>query len=466
MFESAPSVPTLEISAGSTEERPSSQFVCDVVRIMARLCVRSTQNGALGNDAVRFSTNTSRTFRPQISSRFRPQRFGPQPSLGYNTPTMTASAANDERFDDQPVRPRRRIRYSGTHPRRFDQRYKELNPESFPEMQGHVRAQGRTPAGTHVPVLVNELLAALHPGEGDVVVDCTIGYGGHAQEFLARIGPTGRLIGLDVDALQLQRTAQRLGAVVREPGNETAVANAARLRLHRSHFAGIAKVLARERLESCDIILADLGVSSMQLDDPARGFSYKYDGLLDMRMDSRLPRTAADLLATLSVEELSAKLRMLADEPDHERIAKAIVYSRATVPITRTRQLVRLVLEVKQRARRSMPRDVAGAAVERHPAARTFQALRMIVNDEVAGLQQLLRVATFCLRAGGRIGIVSFHSGEHRCVQQAFREGLDAGLYAAISEEPIRPTHHEITSNPRSRSARLYWAQRSEDRDR
>lgn len=378
---------------------------------------------------------------------------------------MVADAPNSENLDDRPARPRRRSRYAGTHPRRFDQRYKELNPELYPEMQEHVRAQGRTPAGTHVSVLVEQVLTALQPDEGDVVVDCTIGYGGHAQEFLGRIGPTGRLIGLDVDAHQLQRTAQRLGAVVHEPRTETGMANAPRLCLHRCHFAGIGKVLAREGLESCDIILADLGVSSMQLDDPARGFSYKHDGALDMRMDTRLPRTAADLLATLSEEELSTRLKELADEPDYARIARTIIQTRAIEPITRTRQLARLVLLAKRRGHRNMPGDTLEFAGERHPAARTFQTLRMIVNDEVGGLQQLLRVAPYCLRAGGRIGIISFHSGEHRCVQRAFREGLDTGLYSAISEEPIRPTPREVISNPRSRAARLRWALRSEGRD-
>jgi len=375
---------------------------------------------------------------------------------------MTSGAPNTDGCDDRPAQPRRRPRYAGTHPRRFDQRYKELNPDSYPEIQEHVRAQGRTPAGTHVPVLVEKILAVLRPGAGDIVVDCTIGYGGHAAELLKRIGPTGRLIGLDVDALQLQRTAQRLGGAIHNQASRIGMPNPPRISLHRSHFGGIWKVLAREQLEGCDIILADLGPSSMQLDDPTRGFSYKYDGPLDMRMDDRLLSTAADLLATLSKDELSAKLRELADEPDHERIAQTIVQRRTIQPITRTRQLVRLVLAAQCSSQRAARGDALASVSELHPAARTFQALRMMVNDEVGGLQQLLRVAPYCLRAGGRIGIVSFHSGEHRRVQQAFREGLHAGVYAVTSEEPIRPTPQEITANPRSRAARLRWTQRSE----
>lgn len=372
---------------------------------------------------------------------------------------MTAKPPNDDSCDGRPARSSRRSRYAGTHPRRFDQRYKERNPGQYPEIQEHVRAQGRTPAGTHVPVLVAEIVAALRPGPGDVLVDCTLGYGGHAAALLSGIGPTGRLIGLDVDHVPLQLTAQRLGGVLHDPAGPTGRSHPPRISLHRCHFAGLGKVLARERLDGCDIILADLGSSSMQLDDPARGFSYKHDGPLDMRMDERLPITAADLLATLSLDELSAMLRELADEPDHDGIAREIVRRRAIQPITRTRQLARLILAVKGRPQPAAPETPA--AVERHPAALTFQALRMRVNDEVGGLQQFLRIAPYCLRAGGRLGIVSFHSGEHRRVQQAFRCGLDAGVYAQISETPLCPTPQEITANRRSRAARLRWAIRS-----
>ena len=371
---------------------------------------------------------------------------------------MTSNTPNHAGDDD---RPKRRARYAGTHPRRFEQRYKELNPDSYPEIQEHVRAQGRTPAGTHVPVLVEEILGALRPGVGDIVMDCTVGYGGHAAEFLKHIGPAGRLIGLDVDALQIQRTAQRLCGRIYGRAGRTGMSDPPRISLHRSHFAGIGKVLAQEQLEACDIIFADLGASSMQYDDPTRGFSYKHDGPLDMRMDDRLPITAADLLAKLSADELSAKLQELADEPDHERIAQAIVQQRADRPITRTRQLARLVLAAQSDSQGVARGDAPAFAGELHPAARTFQTLRMMVNDEVNGLQQLLRIAPYSLRAGGRIGIVSFHSGEHRRVQRAFSEGLQAGVYAVTSEEPIRPALKEIVANPRSRSARLQWAQRS-----
>jgi len=328
-----------------------------------------------------------------------------------------------------------------------------------------VRAQGRTPAATHVPVLVEEVLAALHPQSGDVVADCTIGYGGHAEEFIKRIGSTGRLIGLDVDAAQLERTANRLAAITnreRRAAEPATAAGAGPVSLHRSHFAGLAKVLGRAGLEGCDIIFADLGVSSMQIDDPSRGFSYKYDGPLDMRMDTRLALSAADLLARLSVEQLSVALWELSDEPDHERIARYLVRERTIEPITRTRQLADLVLAAKGLSRRMWRERPAEQRSELHPAAQTFQALRMLVNDEMAGLEQFLRIAPHCLHAGGRIGIISFHSGEDRRIKHSFRDGLQNGTYAAIAEDPIRPSPREIASNPRSRPAKLRWAVRAQ----
>jgi len=374
---------------------------------------------------------------------------------------MSDDAVAGDALPGGSTNPRRRPRYAGTHPRRFDQRYKELRPASFPGIHEHVRAQGRTPAGTHVPVMVEEVLAALRPDRGEVVVDCTLGYGGHAIEFLRRIATGGRLIGLDVDAAAIERNAARLGGEGPHSEPRTDAPGAASFRPHRCHFAGIGKVLAREGLEGCDILFADLGPSSMQLDDPARGFSYKHDGPLDMRMDGRLKRTAAEFLATLSAGEIADCLREFSDEPHHERIARAIVERRAVEPITRTRQLVKLIDSVTRPSGRAAGRRPSGSGHDLHPAARTFQALRMLVNDEMAAVEQLLRVAPWCLRPGGRIGIVSFHSGEHRRVQEAFVEGHRCGLYSAISPEALVPTPQELRSNPRSRSAQLRWAQRS-----
>ncbi len=366
-----------------------------------------------------------------------------------------------QRPDENPQPHRRRPRYSGTHPKNFDERYKEHNPNEFPEMQEHVRAQGRTPAGTHIPVLLSEVLAAFNPKPGDIVADCTLGYGGHALEFLRHIAPTGRLIGLDVDAAQCKRTHDRLASALALPETQNISAGPsdhASIHIHRSHFAGLGKVLAREGIPSCDFIFADLGVSSMQIDDPARGFSYKHDGPLDMRMDDRLVRTAADLLVTMSAEDLTVALQDLADEPDAARIADLIVRRRAVRPLTRTQQVVDLVFEAKRMTRRAWRDRPPEKRSQLHPAARTFQALRILVNDEMSGLAQFLRVIPHCLSPGGRVGIISFHSGEDRLVEDAFQNGLTTGVFVAISNEPVRPTPSEIVANPRSRSAVLRWA--------
>lgn len=408
----------------------------------------------------------------------------------------------------------RRPRYHGTHPRRFEERYKEHDAERFPGMQQHVRAQGRTPAGTHVPVMVDEVLAALDPRSGDVAADCTLGYGGHAMRIMERIGPGGTLVGLDFDGEELERTQRRCelfaaqwnasrrpdGSYASVPGaDDTAVAPdrtgsdatqtpaapdevdaapapideardqpgaplqpAVRIVCHRSHYAGLGNVMRDAGVAGFDAILADLGVSSMQIDDPARGFGYKFDGPLDMRMDRRHARGAADVLRDLSEGELSAALFELADEPDHEAIARHVVRARARSPILRTSQLVRVVLEAKGVTERELRARRAEQPGALHPAARTFQALRILVNDELSGLRQFLRVAPYCLRPGGRLAIISFHSGEDDLVRDAFSAGLDGGLFESICGDALRPSAKERFDNPRSASARLRWARASQ----
>ncbi len=346
---------------------------------------------------------------------------------------------------------RRRRRYAGTHPRHYEERYKEHNPEAYPEIQARVRARGGTPAGTHVPVLLAEVLTALQPEPGEVVADCTLGYGAHAAAFLERTAPDGLLFGFDVDAQQLERTRGRLA----DFGD--------RVRLTRGNFAGLHKVLTPE-MPGFDVVFADLGVSSMQIDDPRRGFSYKHDGPLDMRMDDRIDRTAADLLATIEVEALAEALRRLANEPDHLRIARRVAEVRSTRLLMSTWDLVRLVFEAKGLSIRQWKRQHRRHPGERHPAARTFQALRIMVNDELGCLAQLLRIAPSCLNPGGRIGIISFHSGEDRLVEESFRQGLADGLYEAVSERAITPGIRERRDNPRSRSAKLRWARRVDER--
>jgi len=341
---------------------------------------------------------------------------------------------------------RRRPRYNGSHPKSFRQKYKEHAIDAHPELLAHLRAKGKTPAGTHIPILTEEILSVLKPAPGDIVADCTVGYGGHASEFLRRIGPGGKLVGFDVDGAELERTRQRLSQLPTP------------MCLHRSNFAGIASVMCKEGLAGFDIIFADLGVSSMQIDNPDRGMSYKHAGPLDMRMDDRRKRTAADLLNTLSERELSEALWELADEPDHQAIAHQIVALRSVETFTNTAQLVGLIFDIKGLTDKDWKQQRRLNPGLLHPAARTFQALRMLVNDELGSLRELLRVAPFCLRPGGRIGIISFHSGEDRLVKQSFCNGLHEGLYQSMATEVIVPQRSEIASNPRSASAKFRWA--------
>jgi 16S rRNA (cytosine1402-N4)-methyltransferase len=349
--------------------------------------------------------------------------------------------------EQSPLKHPRRRRYSGTHPKSFREKYKEHNITAYPEMKEHLLAKGKTPAGSHIPVLTEEVIACLQPKNGEIIVDCTVGYGGHASEFIKHIGPSGKLIALDIDNAELERTRGRLS------GENVPVS------FYQSNFAGIGKVLKKENLDGCDIIFADLGVSSMQIDNPERGMSYKNEGPLDMRMDDRLKQTGADLLNSLSEEELSEAFLELADEPDHQKIAHRIVTQRAVQAITQTSQLVDVIFDAKgiiKKIWRQQRRSSKSGPL--HPAARTFQALRILVNDELGCLRELLRAAPYCLRPGGRIGIISFHSGEDRLVKHSFRDGVRGGIYQSAAEDAIVPQIKEINSNPRSASAKFRWA--------
>ena len=310
------------------------------------------------------------------------------------------------------------------------------------------RRQRSTPEGEHRPVMLAEVLEILAPQPGEVVVDCTLGFGGHAAELLAKVGATGKLIGFDLDGQNLPQVEEQLQTL----GHP--------FRLHHGNFAGFPTILAEEAPEGGDCLLADLGMSSMQVDDAERGFSFMRDGPLDMRMDTSRGRTAADLLATLTVEEMTTAFREIGDEPEAEKIAEAIAATRDATPLLRTRQLMELILEAAPV--HINPNPLKGEPSPRQqrirPTARVFQTLRILVNRELANLQELLRVLPWCLKPGGRAAIISFHSGEDRLIKAAFREGIRSGLYERISADPIRPTLDERFTNPRSRSAKLRWA--------
>jgi len=347
----------------------------------------------------------------------------------------------------------RRVRYSGKNPRRFEDKYKEHNPERYAGTVAKVAASGKTPAGTHRPILVAEILEVLAPQLGEIAVDCTLGFGGHAREILPRLLPGGKLIGLDQDPIQLPKSEARLRAL--GYGSEV-------FTTHRSNFAGLPRVLAlhfsslapsdgeRVGVRGADLILADLGVSSMQLDDPSRGFSTKFEGPLDMRMNPQRGESAGVLLARIKPAALGNLLEENADEPEAARLAATL----AGKSFTTTQELARAIRATLPNQRK----EEADLTVRR-----VFQALRIAVNDEFSALETFLRNLPSCLNPGGRVAILTFHSGEDRRVKKAFEAGLREGVYADIAQEVIRPTPAERYTNPRSAPAKLRWARKRGD---
>ena len=300
-------------------------------------------------------------------------------------------------------------------------------------------ARGHTPAGTHRSICVAEILAVLDPKAGEVALDATLGYGGHTRELLPHLLPGGRLFGVDVDPLELPRTEARL----RSLGFGEDV-----LTVRRMNFAGLPRLKAESG--GFDVVLADLGVSSMQIDNPARGFTWKAEGPLDLRLNPRRGRSAADLLATLNEQALADLLVENSDEPHAVAIAREV--HGQTIRTTRDlADCVRAALRLEWLAN-----DEVKKALQR-----TFQALRIAVNDEFTVLDQFLSLLPGCLKPGGRAAILTFHSGEDRRVKKSFLQGLRDGIYAEVAPEPIRASPEERRSNPRSTSAKLRWAVRS-----
>lgn len=298
------------------------------------------------------------------------------------------------------------------------------------------------PHEAHTPVLADEALELLAPRPGDWVVDATLGGGGHACRFGSAIGSTGRLHGFEVDAAALELAFNRLADCPCE------------VVLHQRNFAELGQVLEESNVAGVDVIFADLGLSSMQLADPQRGFSFSIDGPLDMRMDRRQRRQAADLVNRLSERELADLIYRYSQERFSRRIAARICKERRGGRITGTARLAELVCK-------AVGADPASRRAKIHPATRTFQALRIAVNDELAALEALLAQAPRCLKPGGRIGVISFHSLEDGLVKRDFRRRKEEGLYEIVTRRPVVPGPQERRANPRARSAKLRVAQRT-----
>ena len=340
---------------------------------------------------------------------------------------------------------KRRVRYKGTHPRHFSEKYKELNPEKYQEDVQKIISQGKTPAGMHISICVNEILDSLQIQPGQVGLDATLGYGGHTRRMLECLQGQGHLYATDVDPIESEKTRKRLADLGYGPEILT---------IRNMNFADLDQVAPDQKF---DFVLADLGVSSMQIDNPERGFTFKQDGPLDLRLNPTTGVTAAQRLRELDEEEIAGMLVENADEPYAERIAREIIRTyRRGGTIDTTRQLYAVI----ESALSFLPAKERKEAVKKS-CQRTFQALRIDINSEFEVLYTFLEKLPSVLKSGGRVAVLTFHSGEDRLVKKAFKQHLREGVYRDIARDVIRPSAEECYQNPRARSTKLRWAIRA-----
>ena len=344
---------------------------------------------------------------------------------------------------------KRRVRYSGTHPRHFHEKYKELNPEKYKDDVAHVISRGATPAGMHISIMVQEILDFLQIRPGMNGADATLGYGGHTRAMLEKLEGNGHLTAFDVDPIESAKTKERLAAA--GYGEEI-------LTVRLQNFAEIDKAVA-ENGKKFDFILADLGVSSMQIDNPERGFSYKVEGPLDLRLNPLAGVPASERLKEMTREEIEGMLIENADEPYADRIAATMMqWRRKRRPLETTTALRECITE----ALSFLPKNEQKEAIKKS-CQRTAQAIRIDVNSEFEVLDAFLSKLPDVLAPGGRVAVLTFHSGEDRMVKKYFKAQLRDGLYSEIADEPIRPTAEECVRNSRAKSTKMRWAIRAED---
>jgi len=338
---------------------------------------------------------------------------------------------------------KRRVRYSGTHPKHFSEKYKELQPEKYGDTIEKVIRKGSTPAGMHISICVKEILDFFQIQPGQQGLDATLGYGGHTLEMLKCLDHQGHIYGLDVDPIESAKTKERLA--LKGFGPEI-------LTVKLINFANVDQVAEEAGL--FDFVLADLGVSSMQIDNPERGFSYKTEGPLDLRLNPQEGISAAERLKTIDREELCGMLLENSDEPFAEEIARAVVRERKKGRgIETTKDLYRVI----EGALSSVPEKERKEAVKKS-CQRTFQALRIDVNHEFEVLYQFLEKLPGVLKPGGKAAILTFHSGEDRLVKKSFKQLKQEGIYKEISKDVIRPSAEECARNSRAKSTKMRWA--------
>ncbi len=338
---------------------------------------------------------------------------------------------------------KRRVRYTGKYPKAYKDKYKELNPEKYGDTVAHVIDKGSTPAGMHIPIMVKEIIDFLKIVPGQIGLDVTLGYGGHTLEILKCLDKKGHLYALDIDPIELPKTKERLE---KEGFGEEI------LTTKLINFSDIDMVL--EETEQFNFVLADFGVSSMQIDNPERGFSFKSDGPLDLRMNPEIGIPASTRLRRLSQPQLEGMLIENADEPYAEIISKAIVTAKENgIYIDTTLKLQTVISDALQFIHiNTRERDI------KKSCQRSFQALRIDVNRELESIYNFLEKLPVALAPSGRVAILSFHSGEDRLVKKSFKKFLREGVYKKISSEIIRPTDEECRINNRAKSTKMRWA--------
>ena len=348
-----------------------------------------------------------------------------------------------ENQENQEKKHKRRVRYSGTHPRNYKEKYKELNPEKYADTISKVIQKGGTPAGMHISICVQEILDFFDIQPGQQRLDATLGYGGHTSKMLEKLQGEGHIYGLDVDPIESAKTKKRL----EEKGFGSDI-----LTVKLENFANIDKV-AKEA-GKFDFVLADLGVSSMQIDNPDRGFTFKAEGPLDLRMNPEKGISAAERLHDISKEELAGMLVENADEPYAEEIAEAVTEKiRKGGKIETTTGLHQVIGETLA----FIPEKERKEAI-RKSSQRVFQALRIDVNHEFEVLYDFLDKLPGVLKPGGKVAILTFHSGEDKLVKKALKQGYKEGIYSDYSKDVIRPSAQECAQNGRARSTKMRWA--------
>lgn len=341
---------------------------------------------------------------------------------------------------------KRRVHYAGKYPKKFEEKYKEHNPEKYADTVAHVIEKGSTPAGMHISIMVKEILEVLDIKPGMRGLDATLGYGGHTGHMLEQLEGNGHITALDVDPIESVKTTARL----RERGFDEDI-----LSVKLINFANIDEV-AKEQ-GKFDFVLADLGVSSMQIDNPERGFSYKIDGPLDLRLDPLHGESASMRLHHISKEEFEGMMIENSDEPYAHEIAEKVFFRMEHGDPMDTTTALKKAIEA---ALAYLPKTEKDEAIKKS-CQRTFQALRIDVNSEFEVLYSFLDKLPHVLNPGGRVAILTFHSGEDRLVKKSFKKYKGTGEYSMISEDVIRPSAEECRINPRAKSTKLRYAVRT-----